>query len=585
MARVSTVPGGVLVRPAIEARRRLELQLSFATVVFTIVLAVVALLVAFPVVLLFLDSFQVGQFGTQTRLGVENWTSALSSPKILAALQNTVLLAVTRQAIALVVGVLIAWLLARTDLPGRHWLEFGFWVAVFLPTLTVTLGWIMVFDGFNGLANRLVQFLFGVKGPFEIFSFWGIVWVHLVTTTLPIKVMLLTPAFRNMDSCLEEAARVSGASTLGTLFRVVVPLVAPTIGVVTLLGVIRSLEAFEIEMVLGLPARIDVYSTLIYNQATAAPPQYGQATVLSILVLAIILPFIVLQQWHSGRRSHATVTGKFRNQPQPLGVWRWPLSAVVFGMVLIMTALPISLVLVGAFMRPFGMFEVKDVWTLQNWQTVLGSPNFIDALKNSLIIAGGTAVLSIVAFSLIAYIIVRTTFYGRGTLDFLVWLPSTLPGIVMGLGYLWLFLGTPFLRPIYGTTFILILVAAIGSITLTTQLLKSNLLQLGVELEEASSVSGGSRWRTLRHVTLPLLAPSLAVVGVLAFSAAARATSHVALLATRANQPLSILQLNLMTNSDFEAGSVVGVFILILTVGIAIVARFLGLRLRQDESR
>ncbi len=190
-----------------------------------------------------------------------------------------------------------------------------------------------------------------------------------------------------------------------------------------------------------------------------------------------------------------------------------------------------------------------------------------------------------VAFGLIAYIIVRTTFYGRGALDFLVWLLSTLPGIVMGLGYLWLFLGTPFLRPIYGTTFILILVASLGSITLTTQILKGNLLQLGAELEEASSVSGGSWWRTLCHVTLPLIAPSLAVVGVLAFSAAARATSHVALLSTRANQPLSIVQLNLMTNNDFETGSVVGIFILLLTVGVAIVARFFGLRLGPDARR
>ena len=585
MASLGAAPAAGRVERTIPAGRRWALQLSFAAVLCTVVLGMVALLVAVPVILLLLDSFQVGQFGTQTRLGIDNWTSALSNPRALAALQNTILLAVTRQAIALVVGVLVAWLLARTDLPGRHWLEFAFWIAVFLPTLTVTLGWIMVFDGFNGLANRLVEYLLGVKGPFDIFSWWGIIWVHLVTTTIPIKVMLLTPAFRNMDSSLEEAARVAGASTFGTLFRILVPLIAPTIGVVTVLGTIRALEAFEIELVLGLPARIDVYSTLIYSQATAAPPQYGQATVLSVVVLAIILPFIGLQQWYSGRASHATVTGKFRTAPHRLGAWRWPLAALVFGMVLIMTVLPVILVGLGAFMRPFGMFGVKNVWTLQNWQTVLGSPSFTNALTNSLIIAGGTAIFSMVAFGLIAYIVVRTTFYGRGALDFLVWLPSTLPGIVMGLGYLYLFLGTPFLRPIYGTTFILILVASLGSITLTTQILKSSLLQLGAELEEASSVSGGSRWRTLRHVTLPLIAPSLAVVGVLAFSAAARATSHVALLATRANQPLSILQLNLMTNNDFEAGSVVGVFILLLTVGVALVARLLGLRLGPEARR
>jgi iron(III) transport system permease protein len=183
------------------------------------------------------------------------------------------------------------------------------------------------------------------------------------------------------------------------------------------------------------------------------------------------------------------------------------------------------------------------------------------------------------AFGLIAYIVVRTRFFARSTLDLLVWLPSTLPGIVMGLGYLYLFLGTPFLRPIYGTTFILVLVAALGSITLTTQVLKTNLRQLGAELEEASAASGGNWWHTLRKVILPLMAPSLAVVGVLAFSAAARATSHVALLSTHNNQPLSILQLNLLSDNNFEAASVIGVFILVMTVGVAVVARILGLRL------
>jgi iron(III) transport system permease protein len=456
---------------------------------------------------------------------------------------------------------------------------------VFLPTLTVTLGWIMVFDGFNGLANQAWKALFGVAGPFNIFSWWGIIFVHLVTSTLAIKVMLLTPAFRNMDASLEEASRASGASTLGTLFRVVVPLVLPAILVTLVLGTIRSLEAFEIELILGYEANINVYSTLIYRQALAAPPEYGQATVLSMLILGMVLPFILLQQWYSGRRSHATVSGKFRSQPQRLGVWRWPLFAVVFGMVMVMTGLPILLVFTGTFMSIFGMFGVRDPWTLQNWMQVLGNRNVFNALINSLIIAGGTAVLSMVGFSLIAYIVVRTKFWGRGVLDFLVWLPSTLPGIVMGLGYLWLFLGTPILRPIYGTTFILILVAALGSITLTTQIVKSNLLQLGAELEEASQTSGAPWWHTLLHVTLPLIAPSLAVVGVLAFSAAARATSHVALLSTAGNQPLSILQLNLMADNNYEAASVVGVFILLLTVGVAFVARFLGLRLGPDAGR
>jgi iron(III) transport system permease protein len=449
----------------------------------------------------------------------------------------------------------------------------------------VTLGWIMVFDSFNGLANQVWQWLFGVKGPFNIFSWWGIVWVHLVTGTIPLKVMLLTPAFRNMDATLEEAARAAGASTWRTLTRVVLPIVTPTILVVLLLGTIRSFEAFEIELVLGYEANIDVYSTLIYRQAVSSPPQYGQATVLGMLILVILLPAIAWQQRYTARHSVATVTGKFKSQPQRLGRWRWPLFGATGGMVLIMTVLPVCLVVLGTFMTHFGMFNLTEVWTLKSWHTVLRDTNFVSALINSVVIAGGTAVMSMVSFGLIAYLIVRTRFFARSTLDFLVWLPSTLPGIVMGLGYLHLFLGTPFLRPVYGTTFILVLVAALGSITLTTQVLKTNLRQLGAELEEASATSGGNWWHTLRHVTLPLMAPALAVVGVLAFSAAARATSHVALLSTHNNQPLSILQLRHLSDNNLEAASVIGVFVLLLTVGVAFVARFFGIRLGPEASR
>jgi iron(III) transport system permease protein len=557
---------------------------SVVAVTGTIVLLLIGLLVVYPVLILLFNSFQVGQFGTPSHFGLDNWTTALRSPKVLDALKNTLTLSAARQGIAIVVGVLVAWALARTDLPGRNWLEFGFWVAVFLPTLTVTLGWIMVFDNFNGLANQLWQVVFGVPGPFNIFSWWGIVWVHLVTGTIPLKVMLLTPAFRNLDATLEEASRAAGASTWQTLRRIVLPIITPTILVVLLLGTIRSFEAFEIELVLGYEANIDVYSTLIYRQATATPPQYGQATVLGMLILVILLPCIVWQQRYSARHAVATVTGKFRNQPQRLGRWRWPVFGLVSGMVLIMTLLPVVLVVLGTFMSVFGMFNVRDPWTLKSWQTVLSDRNFLNALWNSVVVAAATSVLAMVGFGGIAYLIVRTRFFARSALDFLVWLPSTLPGIVMGLGYLYLFLGTPFLRPIYGTTFILVLVAALGSITLTTQVLKTNLRQLGAELEEASAASGANWWHTLRHIVVPLMAPSLAVVGVLAFSAAARATSHVALLSTHNNQPLSILQLNLLSDNNFEAASVIGVFILLMTVGVAVVARVLGLHIGPEAT-
>src|SRR5207247_8012088 len=180
-------------------------------------LCVVEMLLAYPVALLVVNSFQVGAFGTPTTWGVQNWVSAFTQPDLLGALANTVSLAFVREGIGMVAGILLAWLIARTDLPGRNWLEFGFWVAVFLPVLTVTLSWIMVFDGHNGLANQLLQKLPFVRGaPFEIYSWWGIVAAHLLSSTIAVKVMLLTPALRNLDAALEEVARTSGASRLVT---------------------------------------------------------------------------------------------------------------------------------------------------------------------------------------------------------------------------------------------------------------------------------------------------------------------------------------------------------------------------------
>jgi iron(III) transport system permease protein len=560
--------------------------MGLAAVGFTLALVIVAFLVLYPLFLLIVNSFEVNPLGQPVAYGLGNWTTAFNSRQIQTALWNTISLSFTRQFIAIIVGVVLAWLLARTDLPGRGWIEFGFWVAVFLPTLTVTLGWIMLFDGYHGLVNQALKALpFVQDPPFEIFSWWGIIFVHLVTGTIPVKVMLLTPAFRNLDSSFEEASRASGASTLGTLLRIAVPILAPTILVVTVLGTIRSLEAFEIELILGSPAKIDVYSTLIYRTSLQEPPQFGQATVLSMVILAVVLPAIAFQQWFSGRRNYATMSGKFKTQAYSLGRWRWPIFALVARVVFMMKLVPVARVFLGTFMKLFGFVTINDPWTMDNWRTVLGNANFIRALMNSIIISFSTAVVAMLGFFYLAYLIVRTRFAGRGLLDFLVWLPSTLPGIVIGLGYLWLFLGTPFLRPVYGTTAILVIVAALGSITLTTQILKTSLMQLGSELEEASWASGAAWWYTLRRVVIPLIAPSMAVVGVLAFATSARATSHVALLSTNSNRPLSMLQLDMMADNNFEAATVVGVFILLLTVGVAAVARLFGLRLGTGSGR
>jgi iron(III) transport system permease protein len=498
-----------------------------------------------------------------------------------SAIVNTLTLTATRQGLALVVGVVLAWLLARTNLPGRNWLEFGFWVSFFLPTLPVLLGWIFLLDGHSGLINRWLESLGWFEhAPFDIYSWWGIVFVHLMTNTIAVKVMLLTPAFRNLDASLVEMARMSGASTVKTLWRIVVPLVTPTILVVLLLGTLRSLEAFEIELILGPPAKIDVYSTAIYHHVFASPPDYGPAFALSVMVFVIMAPFVLAQQTISHRRLRTSVTGKLSMGLTDLRGWRWPVFIIFLILLGAMTVLPVAFMVLGSFMEVFGYFDVPGgAFTSEHWATVLGDSQFRSSLWDTLVIALGTAGASMVLFPGIAYLIVRTRYRGRGLLDFLTWIPTTVPGIVIGFALLWVLLQTPFLRPIYGTELGLVLAFTLAGMALGIQLIKTAIMQLSPELEEAARAGGASWLRTMRRIIVPLVAPTVVVVGVLEFVAATRGVSTAILLSSHATQTLAVFQLKFIESGDMEAASVVGVVLLILSTGVAFVARMHGFKL------
>jgi len=555
--------------------RRIELQ----SVLCTVVLALVALCVVFPIVLVVLQSFQVAAPGQPAAYGLDGWRAALGEPGLRAALVNTFTVTVVRQLLSLPLAVLIAWLLARTDLPGRSWIEFGFWAAFFLPSFTVTLSWVLLLDPDYGLVNALVAKLpFVGKGPFNIYSFWGIVWVHVITGSLTVKVILLTPAFRNMNASFEEASRVAGGSTLRTALRITVPVMAPVILSVLLLGTMVSLQTFEVEQVLGLPFRFFVFSTMIYDLLITRVPRYDAATALAVLVLAAMLPLVLGQQRLTRGRRYTTVTGQFQNQPHRLGRWRAPASAFVLALVLIVLGVPVVFALLGTFMRLFGFFSIADPWTLDNWKTVLGDDQFLGSLRNTLVLAVGTAAVTVVVHSLIAYIAVRTRYAGRRLLDFISWLPFTVPGIILGLALLWLFLGVNFLRPLYGTTALLIIAGVISGMPLGVQVIKSGLMQLGGELEEASRIAGASWWTTYRRIVLRLMAPTLMAVAMITFVGAARNISNFALLSTSANRPLSILQLDYVAQRKFEEAVVVACIIMLISLAGALFARLLGLR-------
>ncbi len=559
---------------AVPLWRRIEPR----TLMFTLLFAVVALFVIYPLVQVVMQSFMVTRPGVLPVVwGFSGWEAIAENVGLQKAAWNTVKLTLARQFISLIGAVFIAWVLARTDVPGARYFEFAFWLAFFLPSLSITLSWILALEPQFGLFNQLLRGFEPGTGPFNIYSFWGIVWVHVMGTNLAIKVMILTPTFRNMNSALEDASRITGASNLRTTFKIFLPLMIPAILAVELLALLRSLEAFEIEQILGVPIGLFVFSTWIYDTINLPEPRFDAVGAIAVLIVVVATCLILIQRLIVRKNSHATLSGNFQSRLIRLGAWRWPVFGFLLLMVLVIIGVPLVFSLMGTFMKLFGFFTIADPWTTKHWMTAFNDRAIVQALKNTAVLAISTALIAVFLHSLIAYIIVRGKFFAKNAFDLLTWLPFTVPGILLSLGLLTLFL-QPALRPIYGTMATLVIALVIAGMPFAVQLMKASLIQIGNELEEASWVAGGSWWRTYTRVVLPLISPSLVVIGLISFIAAARDISQVALLSNSKIRPLSMLQLEYMIESKYEVAAILATILMFFSVTLAVIARVFGYR-------
>jgi iron(III) transport system permease protein len=535
-----------------------------------------------PVILLLINSFNTATdwFVEPRSWGVRHWQNAFQRPGLLRSLGNSLLIWSVTVAASFPIGVTIAWILARTKIPFSHTLEFMFWISYMVPALPTTIAWITLLDPDIGWINvGLTKLGLFEQGPFNIFSVPGIVFANLMGHGISIKVMLLTPAFRNMDASLEEAARVGGASNLRTLFRVTLPLMISPMILVFALQLLRVFQSFETEYLLGVPFGFYVYSTKIFALIRDPIPNYGEATVLASITLLMIALIIPLQRWILERRRYTTITGSFRPGLIDLGRWNTIAFGLMTLLLVLLTVGPLIVLVLGSFMARIGYFVLG--FTLDHWRFVLSDPVFIKALRTTLLLGTTAAIVSPLLFSVIAYILVRTRLPGRGMLDLMVWCAGAIPGILAGLGLLWLFLGTPVLNFLFGTIWALIIVVILQGKTTGVNVMKGVFVQVGSDMEEAARVSGAGWIRTYFQIWLPLLMPSLMLLAVMNFVSAAGATGSIILLASRDTMTLSLMALELssIAVSNREAASIISIFIIGFTVTGALIIRYFGLRL------
>lgn len=546
--------------------------------------ALIGLIVALPVVLMLTNSFNVALPGEQALYGVKNWVQAYADPATIKALLYTFGLAITRVALALPVSFTLAWLIGRSDMPGRTVIELLCWMGIFLPILPLTFGWILLADRKFGLLNTAFQQALHLT-PFNIYGFWGIIWVHLVSTTIYYQVILQLPALRRIGATMEEAAQVSGAGRLHTMLRVTMPLLKPAMLGVALLSLVRGLESFEVELVIGKPAGISVYSTRIYDLFHDQPPQMGEATALGFVFLVVMLLLAVFYQRAIRGESFVTVTGKsYSAAPVRLGAWRWPASAACFLFMGIAMVMPMVFLVLGSFMRRYGFFQLKAPFTAEHWHELFADPVFFSSVLNSLKIAMAVAFLAVAIYSIVAYRLIRHPSRLTRLTDLLLWVPWAVPGILMSLGLLWLFLGTPLRVVLYGSLLGIVVALAIQHSPLSTLFFKTSLLQIGTELEECARVGGATWGKMYRRILVPLLAPTAITVGLLSFLSAIRDISTSVLLYSPVSRPLSILMLEYSFAGEMERGAAIGVLIMVFVLLVTIGARAMGFRLARERT-
>jgi iron(III) transport system permease protein len=550
------------------------------------VLLFFSVVMALPIFFLLAGSFNIAAPGQTPIYGLQNWTRAFSDPQTLSSLWMSFLFSIVRLLPSLTFSVTVAWLIARTDMPGGNVVEFLCWFAFFVPDFPLTLAWILLLDPHFGFLNQMATSLPFVDGPlFNPYSFWGIVFVHLGTGGIWFNVMLLTPIFRRLGATLEEAARVAGANTFTTLWRITFPVLSPMIIAIAVLAFIKGLESFNTELLLGLPAGIYVYGTRIYDYLRQEPPAYGEATALgSVFLLVLAVLAFTYRRHFQGKRKFTVVTGQgYSTLRVKLGKWRYVALGGFLLWFTVMMVLPLTFLIIGSFMRRYGFFNISSPFTVAHWTNLFADPLFIGSLKNSLIIASTTALLCVLLYSIVGYLLASRRLMAPGVLEFFCWLPWVIPGILMSLGLLWIFLATPLRTVLYGTVWGIALALTIHDSPVATQAFKAAFLQLGPDLEEAARVAGAP-WRyAYRRILLPLVAPVAVTVGMLNFGSALTSISTPVLLYSAESRPLSILLLEYSFTGEIERAAALGLLITAIICIMMLIGRRFGLQMTSPQ--
>ena len=543
-----------------------------------LLLAILAFLVVYPVLMLLLgaltDTNPVVDGFAVFRLSIANFITVLSNPNVGEALVNTLLACGGGTAVAVTIGLAFSWIVVRTNTPCKRFIAAASMLPLFAPPLVAGVAWVILGSPKTGLVNTFFKWM-GLEWRIDLYSMAGLIFVFGIYYA-PYVYMFTASALRNMDPSLEEASEVAGASAFATLFSVTFPLIMPAIISGTLLSFVVMLGIYGIPAVLGAPNDINVLTTYIFKLTNWSPPLYNTAAAVAIILMVVTGLLVYLQQKVVAGRSYTTVAGKaFRPRNLDLGRWRWLTLGLAVVYIFIVVVLPMLALVVAAF-RKFmfirdlpSLFDLRQ-YSLMHFDSIFDNPLTLRSIYNAVEVGVITAFFGgILAFA-IGYTIHRTQVAGRRSIDLLSTLPVAIPGLVIGVAYLWAWIGLP--GGLYGTIWILALAFIARFMPDTVKALSTSFLQIHRELEEAAWVCGKGMLGTIRTIVLPLASPGVIAAMTLLFVLAIRELGSSLFLYTSNTMVMSVLLLDYYEGGNIgktAAFSLVQTVLLAVLIGVA----------------
>ena len=529
-----------------------------------IALSVLILLyfIVLPLAVLIIDSVVV-----DGHLDVSSYLTVYGQAVNMRALTNTAKISILVMILSVLITFPLAWLIGRTDLPGRKKFRTILVASYMIPPYVGAIAWTQLLNPDVGYLNALLKTIFSLsKAPFNIYTEGGLIWV-LTLFYSPFAFITISRAMEKMDPTLAEASRVSGASPLRVLWDVTLPLMAPSILAGGLLVFIGAGSAFGIPAIVGMPGNIEVLTTRIVSFVYMGNDSgIRNATTLAVSLMILANGLLFFMTWFMGRKDYTTIGGKStRPALVELGKWKGLATFLVAVYAFIAVILPLGSIVITSFMVSMSKGLSLDNFGFDAWIPVLENSQYLDCIWRSLGYAFIAATIGTILSLFVAYLSVKTHVKGRSLPDLLVMVGGSTPSVVIALALIITFSGNYGLN-LYSTMWILIVSYLVKYMTMSVRTIAASLSQVSSSLEEAGLNSGAGWLRICKDIIMPLIAPSIVAGWFLIFMPSFYELTMSNLLYGSDTQTIGVLLYELQTYADTQNASVMSVIILIIVM-------------------